>query len=141
MTTPTLRFTAVAGTLYTSAGILGLSRAGFDHLTSPTGPMVAMFRVNGLLSLAHLVAGVACLGALVWAGSAPRTVTMLAAAAFGVLGLLGIAMVGAHGNVLALNVADTIAHLLTASVAIGVLIAEDAFTTPSAPSLETEMHR
>lgn len=122
MTHLPLRFTAVAGTLYTSAGILGLSQSGFDHLTAPTGPMLWVFRVNGLLSLAHLVAGLACLLAVFLAGSTPRTVTLLAAAAFGVLGILGIPMVSADGNVLALNTPDTIAHLLTAAIAVTALV-------------------
>lgn len=127
MTTPTCRFTAVAGSLYMSAGILGLALTGTDHLTAATGPMLGVFRVNGLLSLAHLVAGIALLLGFMVAGSGARTVTLLASAAFGVFGLLGLAMLTTgDGNVLALNGPDTLAHLVTSIIAALAIVIERA---------------
>lgn len=121
-----LRYTIVTGAVYTAIGVLGLALTGFDHLTAPMGPMIAVFQVNGLLSLAHLVAGLTCLAAaVVRTDTAARNVTMLCAAAFGTFGLLGLAMVQqTTGNVLALNAADTTAHLVTAIVAVTVLLME-----------------
>lgn len=140
MTTATSRFTAVAGSLYTSAGILGLSLAGADPLTAATGPMLGIFRVNGLLSLAHLIAGLACLLGFLMAGASARTVTLLASAAFGVLGLLGLAMLSSGGgNVLALNGADTLAHLSTSIIAALAIVIERASGGAYARNLLGEM--
>lgn len=120
-----LRFTATSGALFTALGLLGLAVTGFDNLTAQTGPEVLVFRVNGLLSLAHLIAGGACLAATAFAGDAPaRNVTLLCAAAFGTFGLLGLAMLGEAGNILALNTPDTVLHLVTSVVAVGALVME-----------------
>lgn len=120
-----LRFTATAGALFTALGLLGLAVTGFANLTAQTGPDILIFRVNGLLSLAHLIAGGSCLVATAFTGTTPaRNVTLLCAAAFGTFGLLGLAMHGQGGNILALNTPDTVLHLLTSVLAVSALVME-----------------
>jgi hypothetical protein len=108
------RFARWGGVLYASAGIVGLALTGFDDLTSTSGASLVIFEVNGLQNLLHLAVGVALVSAS--AGpEAARLLTTLTAVAFGVAGLLGLALVGTDANVLALNAATNIAHLVTAA--------------------------
>lgn len=113
-TTAAARFARWGGVVYASAGIVGLALTGLDDPTSTSGPTLLVFEVNGLQNLLHLAVGVALVSASA-SPEAARVVTTLTATAFGVVGLLGLALVGTDANVLALNPATNLAHLVTAA--------------------------
>lgn len=113
-TTAAARFARWGGVVYASAGIVGLALTGLDDLTSTSGATLMVFEVNGLQNLLHLAVGVALVSASA-SPAAARVVTTLTATAFGVVGLLGLALVGTDANVLALNPATNLAHLVTAA--------------------------
>lgn len=121
-TTAAARFARWGGVVYASAGIVGLALTGLDALTSTTGETLLVFEVNGLQNLLHLAVGVALVSASA-SPEAARVVTTLTATAFGVVGLLGLALVGTDANVLALNPATNLAHLVTAAGAAACAVA------------------
>lgn len=124
-TTAAARFARWGGVLYASAGIVGLALTGVDDLTSTTGATLLIFEVNGLQNLLHLTVGVALVSASA-SPQAARVVTALTATAFAVAGLLGLALVGTDGNVLARNAATNVAHLVTGAGAGVCAVASSA---------------
>lgn len=115
--TPATRFARVAGVLYCAAGIVGLAVTGIADLTRNTGASLLGFEVNALANLLHLGVGVALVVAAAVSPESARLVTLLTAAAAGVAGLFGFALIGTDANVLALNTASNNAHLVTAALA------------------------
>ncbi|MTV24407.1 DUF4383 domain-containing protein [Nitriliruptoraceae bacterium ZYF776] len=114
---PAVRFARWAGVAYTSAGIVGFAVTGVHQFTRRSGEMLLGVELNPLLNTVHLAAGLILLAASASSVPAARTATHLAAAAFGVVGLLGIALVGTPANVLAVNGAGNLLHLATAGAA------------------------
>ncbi|MEX1163860.1 MAG: DUF4383 domain-containing protein [Nitriliruptor sp.] len=115
--TPAVRFARAAGVVYCSAGIVGFGVTGFSSMTTTRGAVLLGFEVNGIQNLLHLLVGITLVAAAGASPEAARVATMLAAAAFAVVGLFGIGVVGTDGNVLAVNTATITAHLLTAAIA------------------------
>lgn len=129
MPSPTLarRFAQVAGTGYVAIGLLGFAVTGLNGFAATTGPSLFGLRVNPLHNTLHLLVGLSLVIAAARGEDEARTICLLTAAAYGVVGLLGLALVGTDGNVLALNGPDNALHLLTALAAgIAVTVGADA---------------
>ncbi|MBW3619397.1 MAG: DUF4383 domain-containing protein [Actinobacteria bacterium] len=131
MSTPARRFGQVAGSVYTALGLLGFAVTGLAGFAATTGPILFGLRLNPLHNTLHLLIGVALVIAAARGEDEARTISMLTAAAYGVVGLLGLALVGTDGNVLALNHPDNVLHLLTAVVATLATIASRDVPEPS----------
>jgi hypothetical protein len=134
MTTPARRFGQVAGSGYVAVGLLGFAVTGFDGFAATSGPTLFGLEVNPLHNSLHLVLGLALVVSGAKGEHEARTVSMLIAAAYGIVGLLGLALVGTDGNVLALNPADNALHLATAAAATAAVVASSATRTTSTTS-------
>jgi hypothetical protein len=103
-------------------GVAGFAVTGFSGFTEydPSQTVLGL-AVNPLHNLVHLLVGV--VGLAFWSrADRARTYGWILAVAFGVVALYGFVVSGdADGNVLNLNGADNVLHLVTALV--GVLIA------------------
>ena len=134
MDTPARRFGQVAGSAYAGIALLGFALTGLDGFTSPTGASLFGLRVNPLHTSLHLLFGLALIVAAARGEDEARTICLLVAVAYGVVGLLGLALVGTDGNVLALNHADNILHLATAAGAAVATILKPGVRAPSPTS-------
>jgi hypothetical protein len=76
--------------------------------------------VNGLHNVVHIAFGAALLLAGVAGAPAAKTANGAAGAAFLVLGLVGLFIVGTPYNVLAINGADNVLHFGTSVVLLAV---------------------
>lgn len=131
MATSARRFGQIAGSGYVALGILGFAVTGFDGFAAAAGPSLFGLQVNPLHNSLHLFVGLALIVSAARGEGEARTITMLTAAASGVVGLLGLALVGTDGNVLALNHADNILHLTTAVLATVATVTSDGVARPS----------
>lgn len=117
MSAPARRFGQVAGSAYVAIGLLGFAVTGLAGFAATTGSSLFGLGVNPLHNLLHVLLGVALVVAAARGEGEARTICMITAAVYGVVGLLGLALVGTDGNVLALNHADNALHLATAGAA------------------------
>src|ERR1700682_4464582 len=106
----------VFGTVYLLTGVLGFAVTGFASLVGSVG-ILAVFELNPLHNLAHILIG------LLWLGSAANADSARAAAqVFGlvyvVLSILGFLEVGVALNALALNMADNLLHIVSGGTAL-----------------------
>lgn len=131
MSTPARRFGQVAGSGYVALGLLGFAVTGLGGFAATTGPALFGLRVNPLHNTLHVLIGLALVVAAARGEHEARTISMLTAAAYGVVGLLGLALVGTDGNVLALNHADNALHLATAVLATSVTVTRRGAHHPS----------
>jgi hypothetical protein len=111
------RFAQIAGTFYVSVAVLGFAVTGLRDPWSTSGAVILGLEVNAMHNLLHLLIGAALLAGAAAGEEQARVLVLLTAGASGVLALIGPAMVGTEANVLALNTADNLVHLVTAVVA------------------------
>ncbi len=105
------RFGHGAGTMLVALGALGFAVTGTDDPLAGNGPSLLVLEVNPALNLLHAAVGTVVVGGAAASPRAAHTTTMLAAAALGVLGLLGLALSRMDANPLALNTWDNLLHL------------------------------
>lgn len=117
VTGPAGRFAQWGGVVYSSLAIVGFGLTGMHDFTRRSGELLLGIEVNPLLNTVHLAVGLILLAASATGAEATRIATLLAAAAFGVAGLLGLALVGTSANVLALNSRGNLVHVATAALA------------------------
>lgn len=108
---PIPRFGYLGGGLLTSAGALGLAVTGLSEPLTPHGQHLLLFEVNPAQNVLHLVIGLVMVAGAAASDAAARTTALVASAALGTLGLVGLAMMGPAGNALALDAWSTVAHL------------------------------
>jgi hypothetical protein len=123
MTTPARRFGQVAGSVYVAVGLLGFALTGLEGFASTRGASLWLLEVNPLHNSLHVLLGLSLVVAAARGEAQARTLAMLTGATYGVVGLLGLGVVGTGGNILALNTADNVVHLITAVAAVGAAAA------------------
>lgn len=123
MSTPARRFGHIAGSAYVAVGLLGFATTGVTGFTAPRGAHLLGLELNPLHNVLHLALGLALIVGAARGEETARTLALVAAATYGVLGLLGLTVVGTDGNVLALNTADNVLHLVTAAAATTAALA------------------
>jgi hypothetical protein len=117
LTAPHVRFARWGGAFHAGLGIVGFGVTGVTDPLRTVGERLAMLEVNPLQNLLHLAIGLALIAAGAAGPEPARIATLLAAASFGVAGLLGLALTGTDGNVLAVNQPANVLHLVTAGIA------------------------
>jgi hypothetical protein len=122
------RFAQVAGTFYVSVALLGFAATGLRDPWATSGTIVLGLEVNAMHNLLHLLLGGALLTGAAAGEEQARVLVLLTAGASGVLALIGPAMAGTEANVLALNTADNLVHLLTAVLGGGAVAASRSRT-------------
>lgn len=111
------------GFAYVALGVVAYLVTGFERwLEADVDSYVLWFRLNPTHNLVHLAIGTL----LLWAGTEPEPVARIAVGLVGVLylgvGIAGFWLVGAPDrNVLALNGADNVLHLVTGAAAVAVV--------------------
>jgi Domain of unknown function (DUF4383) len=112
------RFAQVFGAIYVLIGIVGFFITGFGDFATSEGRTLILFDINPLHNIVHLVVGIAFLAASRVEATA-RTVSALVGAVYLAVGLLGLFIAGNDDlNLLALNQADNVLHLLSGAIAL-----------------------
>jgi len=113
---------AVFGAVYTLVGLAGFFVS--ETFASTDDNTLLGFEVNHLHNIVHLLIGLALLGASRRTESA-RRLNMLIGGTYLVLGLIGWFITGTEANILALNSADHVLHLLSGAVLVAVAVGAD----------------
>ncbi len=117
-------FGYTAGFVYLMFGTLGFVVTGFEKWVVPdTEAFIFWFRLNGTLNLVHMTLGAALMVAA--ADSAPTARAVNAASGFILLalGVAGFWLIDRPNlNVLALNGADIVLHLVTGAAALAAAV-------------------
>jgi hypothetical protein len=112
------RFAQVFGAIYVLIGIVGFFITGFSDFAGSEGRTLILFDINPLHNVVHLVVGIAFLAASRVEATA-RTISTLVGAVYLAVGLLGLFIAGSDDlNLLALNQADNVLHLLSGAIAL-----------------------
>ena len=120
----------VFGAVYILVGILGFTvTSGVGFFATQGGLLLGIFEVNILHNIAHLLIGAALLIAGLSSVTAAKTVNSVVGAAYLVLGLVGLFLVGTAVNILALNVADNVLHFASAAVLLAAGLGADKRAT------------
>lgn len=123
---PNRLLATVFGAVYVLIGILGFTvTSGVGFFATNGGLLLGVFEVNIFHNVAHLVIGAALLIAGLSSVSAARAVNNTVGAAYLVLGLAGLFLIGSALNILALNVADNVLHFASAAVLLAVGLGAD----------------
>ena len=120
----------IFGAVYILVGILGFTvTSGVGFFATQGGLLLGIFEVNILHNIAHLLIGAALLIAGLSSVTAAKTVNSVVGAAYLVLGLVGLFLVGTAVNILALNVADNVLHFASAAVLLAAGLGADKRAT------------
>ncbi len=128
-TSPNRLLAIVFGAVYVLVGALGFTvTSGVGFFATEGGLLLGIFQVNIFHNVAHLLIGAALLMAGLSSVRAAKTVNGVIGAAYLVLGLAGLFLVGTALNVLALNVADNGLHFASAVILLAVGLGADRAT-------------
>ena len=129
-TSPNRLLATIFGAVYLVIGIAGFFvTSGFPIAGTSGGLLLGLFEVNVLHNAAHILIGAALLLAGLSSVRASRSVTTVIGAAYLVLGLIGLFVIGSAFNVLALNGADNVLHFASAVVLLAVGLGADRSST------------
>jgi len=110
------------GAIYLLVGIVGFFITGFDHFAdNGQHEMLLFFMINPLHNVVHILIGVVGL-ALSRTLAGAKTFGLLLAVGYGLAFVYGVIAVGKDWDVLNINWADNVLHLLSAVVG-GVIYA------------------
>lgn len=116
----------VFGAVYLLVGLLGLTvTANVGFFATEGGLLLGIFEVNMFHNVAHLLIGAALLIAGLSSVTAAKATNTTVGAAYLLLGVVGLFIVGSALNILALNAADHVLHFASAAVLLGVGLAAD----------------
>ncbi len=120
----------IFGAVYILVGILGFTvTSGVGFFATSGGLLLGIFEVNIFHNVAHVLIGAALLIAGLSHARAAKTVNSVVGAAYLVLGLAGLFLVGTALNILALNVADNVLHFGSAAILLAVGLGADKRST------------
>ena len=123
----------ILGAVYVLVGTLGFAvTSGIGFFATEGGLLLGMFEVNTFQNVAHILIGAGLLLAGVSNASAAKTVNSIVGAAYLVLGLAGLFLMGTVVNILALTVADNVLHLGSAAILLAVGLGADQRIKPTA---------
>ncbi|MCU1600686.1 MAG: hypothetical protein JWO22_1395 [Frankiales bacterium] len=107
------------GAVYLVVGAAGFLVDSNGFAATDGGKLLGLFQVNPLHNIAHLLIGAALLLAGRTLASA-RAANTVVGAAYLLLGIVGLFILGSDANILALNAADNVLHFATAVLLLGV---------------------
>lgn len=120
----------IFGAVYVLVGILGFTvTSGVGLFATEGGLLLGIFEVNVFHNIAHILIGAALLIAGLSSVAAAKTVNSVVGAAYLVLGLAGLFLIGTAANILALNVADNVLHFGSAAILLAVGLGADKRVT------------
>lgn len=112
------------GAIYTLVGLLGFTVSHRVPAIGQNGASLLGFDVNVLHNIVHLAIGVALIAASRSTAGA-RSANLAIGATYVVLGLLGPVLNNSVVDVIGLNGADHVLHLLSGAVLVGVALLMD----------------
>lgn len=115
-------FSRLFGTVYVAIGLVGFAVTGLSDFAGTSGNTLVIFDLNPLHNVVHLLVGGALLAGAATGPSIARQLTTLVVAIYAVVGVAGFVMDDTSANILALNVADNVLHLVTAAVGTLALV-------------------
>jgi len=123
---PNRLLATVFGAVYLLVGLLGFTvTSGVAFFATEGGLLLGLFEVNVFHNVAHLLIGAALLIAGLSNVSAAKGVNIAIGAAYLLLGVLGLFLIGSELNILAINAADNVLHFASAAVLLAVGLGAD----------------
>ncbi len=120
-TSPNRLLATIFGIVYVLIGIAGFFvTSGVGFFDTPGGLLLGIFEVNLLHNVAHILIGAALLIAGLSGVRPANTVNAVVGAAYLLLGIVGLFVVGSAFNILAINGADNVLHFGSAVLLLAV---------------------
>lgn len=118
---PNRLLATVFGAVYLLIGLLGFAyTGGVGFFATSGGFILGLFEVNIFHNVAHLLIGAALLIAGLSNIPAARATNITIGAAYLLLGIAGLFLVGTEVNILAINAADNVLHFASAALLLAV---------------------
>jgi hypothetical protein len=118
---PNRLLATVFGIVYVLIGIAGFFvTSGVGFFDTSGGLLLGIFEVNIFHNVAHILIGAALLIAGLSGVRASKTVNAVVGAAYLLLGIVGLFIVGSAFNILAINGADNVLHFGSAVLLLAV---------------------
>lgn len=109
------------GAVFVLVGLSGFFVSGGHHAVGAEGgELLGLFQVNLLHNVVHLVVGAALIAAGIAGPRAAKRANTLFGAVYLVLFVAGLFLIGTAANVIALNSADNVLHLVLGLALTGV---------------------
>lgn len=116
----------VFGAVYLLVGLLGFAyTGGVGFFATEGGLILGIFEVNVFHNVAHLLIGAALLIAGLKSVPAAKAVNTTVGAAYLLLGVVGLFLVGTAVNILAINAADNVLHFASAVLLLAIGLSAD----------------
>lgn len=123
---PNRLLATVFGAVYLLVGLLGFTvTGGVDFFDTEGRLVLGLFEVNIFHNVAHLLIGAALLIAGLSNIPASRATNTTVGAAYLLLGVVGLFLIGSAANILAINAADNVLHFGSAAVLLAVGLGAD----------------
>ena len=118
------------GAVYALVGLLGFAVSGDVDFAGKDGASLLGFDVNGLHNIVHLLIGVALIAAA-RTHVAAKSVNLTIGAVYVLLAVLGPFINDTAADIIGLNGADHVLHLLSGVLLVGVAVAADKARRPA----------
>ena len=112
------------GAVYAAVGLLGFAVSSDVDFAGQDGASLLGFDVNGLHNIVHLLIGVALLAAS-RAHASARAANLAIGSVYVLLAVLGPFINDTAADIIGLNGADHVLHLLSGVLLVGVAVAAD----------------
>jgi len=122
---PNRLIATVFGAVYLLVGLVGFAVTSGIGFFSTEGANLIIFEVNPLHNVIHLAIGAALLYAGLKNVQLARTVNAGVGAVYLLVGILGLFLLTSPLNIIALNGADSVLHLASAVLLLGVGLSMD----------------
>jgi len=122
------RFGFIFGGIYFLVGLVGFAVTGGVGFAATHGKELLIFSLNPLHNVVHLAVGALLLLGARGGGQISRGLNLAVGSTYLLVGVVGLFLVGASANIVALNHPDNVLHLATSVLALAVGASE-----PSAP--------
>ena len=115
----------VLGIVFLLVGALGFAVTGGVGFASREGNTLLGFEVNPLHNIVHLLVGAVLLLGATRGVAAARSANIAVGGTYLVVGIIGLFILDSSANILALNSADNVLHLVSAVALLGAGLAAD----------------
>jgi hypothetical protein len=115
----------VLGIVYLLVGLLGFAVTSGVGFAATEGKALLGFELNPLHNIVHLLVGALLLYGATRGVGPSRAVNTAVGAGSLLVGIIGLFILDSSANILALNSADNVLHLVSAVVLLGVGLATD----------------
>ena len=115
----------VLGIVFLLVGALGFAVTGGVGFAEQDGNTLLGFEVNPLHNIVHLLVGAVLLLGATRGVAAARSANIAIGGTYLVVGIIGLFILDSSANILALNSADNVLHLVSAVALLGAGLAAD----------------